>query len=143
MLRLRITVEHPLPGVALQVQRGKAGLLAPTRSSANSVSFDFVVRVGPTSASKLPRFLGEFTQGPVGERFVYVNSGQRAGQAVSCWGRRAKVPLLNITPAQICRVLADDKLILEARIAGLARDGGPLCASVPLLDGAWVVRSAR
>jgi hypothetical protein len=39
-------------------------------------------------------------------------------------------------------VLADKRLVLEARIAGTAPDGGPMCGSAPLLGDGWVVRTA-
>jgi len=55
-----------------------------------------------------------------------------AGEVPSCWTRRAKVPLAGITDALIAT-----GEILEARFAGTARDGGPACATVPLLDGGW------
>ena len=141
-LPVRITVESPPAGVAVQVQRGRDKLLPPTRVSRGAMTFDFVVRLGPPQNAGDLRFLGEFAQGPAGARFVYVNSGARAGQAGSCWDRRAKVALGTITPNQVRQVLADAQLRLEARIAGTARDGGPMCASVPLLDGGWTIRRA-
>ena len=108
----------------MQVQRGRYGLLPPTHSARDAVSF-------------------EFAQGPADSRFVYVNSGTRAGQFDSCRDRRAKVALPGITAAQAGQVLADDGLILEARIFGKTRDGGPMCASVPLLGGGWTVIRAK
>jgi hypothetical protein len=142
-LRIRITVEHPPTGVAIQVQRGRDGLLPPTQVNRESISFDLVVRVdaSPRTPGRL-RFLGEFAQGPAEARFVYVNSGARAGQSGSCWDRRAKVALTGITPTQVRRVLADQQMVLEARIWGTARDGGPMCGSVPLLGDGWTVRAA-
>ena len=139
-LRVRITVEGPPAGVAVQVQRGRDELLPPTRTNRQAMSFDFTVRLGPPQTAGTLRFLGEFVQGPAGARFVYVNSGVRAGQPGSCWDRRAKVALGTITPSQVREVLADPHLLLEARIAGTAADGGPMCASVPLLDGGWTIR---
>jgi uncharacterized protein DUF5990 len=141
-LPIRITVERPPAGVAIQVQRGRDGLLPPSRSSRQSISFDLVVRLGNPRTPGTLRFLGEFAQGPAASRFVYVNSGARAGQRDTCWDRRAKVALGGITPAQVLRVLADKRLVLEARIAGTARDGGPMCASVPLLGDGWAVTAA-
>ena len=139
-LRLRITVAGPPAGVAMQVQRGRCEFLPPSRTSPDSISFDFAVRLGEPRKPGVLRFLGEFAQGPAAERFVYVNSGQSAGQAGSPWVRRAKVKLGGIAPEQARRVLDDVRLCLEARIAGLARDGGPMCASVPLLGDGWTVR---
>jgi hypothetical protein len=137
-LSLRIVVENPLPGVTMQVQRGKDGLLPPSRSAADSLCFNFQIRLGEPKEGAGLRFLGEFAQGPAADRFVYVNSGSNAGQAGSAWSRRAKIKLAGISPEQVRRVMADPRLAIAARIAGAARDGGPACATVPLLDG-WTV----
>jgi hypothetical protein len=142
-LKLRVVVEGPPPGVSIQVQRGRSGLLAPTRRDKSSVSFDFSVRLGPSTKTSALRFLGEFAQGPADGRFVYICSGKRAGQLDSCWDRRAKVALGTITPEQARLALKDDGHVLEARVQGTAKDGGPLCASVPLLGRGWVLRRFR
>ena len=140
-LRLRLVVDDPVAGVAIQMQRGKDRLLPPTRSSASALVFDFTVRLGPTP--KGLRFLGEFVQGPTSGRFVYVSSGKYAGQPASPWARRAKVSLEGITVTQARQVLDDAALVLEAHIAGRAKDAGPMAASVPLVSGGWAVRKAR
>ena len=134
---LRIVVENPPAGVAMQVQRGKDALLAPVSKSKDALTFDFTVRVAESSGSGAPNFLGEFAQGPKGGRFVYVNSGKRAGQHDVFWDRRAKITLQAITAAQVKMVLASPGARLEARIEGTGRDGGPCCATVPLLEGGW------
>jgi len=46
------------------------------------------------------------------------------------------VPLGGITSDLIAAALAGD-VALEARIEGTARDGGPACATVPLLGDGW------
>jgi hypothetical protein len=61
-----------------------------------------------------------------------------AGQADSCWTRRAKVPLTGIGTTLLQSALAGNGRMLETRISGKARDGGPACATVPLL-GAWAL----
>jgi hypothetical protein len=142
-LPLRIVIVGPPPGVAIQMQRGRFELLAPSRNTSKALSFDFTIRLGEPKTPSTLRFLGEFAQGPVGARFVYVNSGTSAGDFASPWTRRAKVPLGGITPALARQVLARPGFVLEARIAGLARDGGPMCATVPLLEGGWRVVAAR
>jgi hypothetical protein len=53
-----------------------------------------------------------------------------AGQADSCWTRRLKVPLSGITTKMIAA-----GGILEARVPGTGRDGGPACASVKEFEG--------
>jgi len=135
-LPLRITVVHPPSGVSFRLQQGKSDLVEPTQAADDHLSFDFTVRVGGDRTGA-PNFLGPFTQGPSAKRFVYVNSGTLAGQAGSRWTRRAKVHLEGISWELIERALASPGTVLEARIAGTARDGGPACATVPLLDGGW------
>ncbi|MFL6264281.1 MAG: DUF5990 family protein [Thermoanaerobaculia bacterium] len=135
-LPFRITVVSLPPGVTFRLQRGKDDLVPPAHAMNEYLSFDFTLRVS-TGKDGRPNFLGPFAQGPPTGRFVYVNSGTLAGQADSCWTRRAKVPLTGIGWKLIEQALAGTDTILEAHIEGKARDGGPACATVPLLDGGW------
>jgi hypothetical protein len=129
--------------VTFCLQQGLSELVSAVRSDGDDLSFDLGVRVGDPLPDGRPNFLGPFTQGPRKARFVYVNSGARAGKADSGWDRRAKVPLSGISWELIEEALATPGAVLEARIPGTSRDGGPVCASIPLLDGGWkVVRSA-
>jgi hypothetical protein len=138
-LPLRIVVIDPVPGVALALQKGKktgaADLVPPMLASANALTFDFAVTVAPAQAGGPPRLHGPLVQGPPGGRFVYLNVGTFAGDAASCWSRRAKVPLSGLAWPSIEALATGERL--EARIAGRARDGGPLCASVALLPPGW------
>ena len=54
----------------------------------------------------------------------------------SCWERRIKVPLGGITWDMIEK--ASTKLVLEARLPGTGKDGGPSCATVKPTEG-WKV----
>lgn len=47
----------------------------------------------------------------------------------------AKVPLPGITESLIQEALATPDAVIAARVAGTAKDGGPACATVPVLDG--------
>jgi hypothetical protein len=142
-LPLRVTLVQPPAGVTFCLQRGKAELVSAVRSEGDDLSFDLGVRVGDPLPDGRPSFLGPFTQGPREARFVYVSSGVRAGEAGSGWDRRAKVPLSGISWTMIEETLAAPGAVLEARILGTSRDGGPVCATVPLLDGGWrVVRAS-
>ena len=136
---LRITVVQPPRGVAFRVQEGRDGLLPPAHEDPGALSFDFALRAVEGGGDGAPVFRGPFAQGRPADRFVYVTSGTRAGQAGSCWARRAKVPLAGITREMVLAARARPGVVLEARIAGTARDGGPACATVPLLDGGWKV----
>jgi hypothetical protein len=136
-LPLRITVVQPPAGVTFCLQQGKKDLVPPTEASDERLSFDFALRVHGDRTQGMPNLRGPLAQGPPAGRFVYVNSGTLAGQADSCWTRRAKVFLAGITWELIEQALANPGTILEARIAGKAKDGGPACAKVPLLGGGW------
>lgn len=129
-LKLRLTVTDPLPGVFYAMQRGKDQLLQPTAAS-GALTFDFTVQA---DLSKNPIGLtGEFTQGPPDKRFVYVNSGTYAGQSTTCWSRRAKIPITGISASLAQEAIATGGL-LQARVRGIGKDGGPFCASVQLLS---------
>jgi hypothetical protein len=136
-LALRITVLSPPPGAHFAMQRGKHALHPASAADAESLRFDFTLRLAPDGAEAPPRWLGEFAQGPPAVRFVYLNSGGSAGPGTLIWSRRAKVPLAGISHALIEAARRTPGSVIECRIAGRARDGGPCCASVPLLDGGW------
>lgn len=136
---IRIILMDPAKGVTFGVQRGKAELLPPSQVDDDRLTFDFTVRIGAQQADGSPNFLGPFTQGTPQERFVYVNAGTLAGQAGSTWTRRAKVKLAGITQAMIETVCATPGTVIEAHIAGKAKDGGPPAASIPLLGAGWQV----
>lgn len=140
-LLLRITVHHPPNGVIFAVQRSRAELLAPSVSTSDFLVFDFTVRLGETAAGASPRLLGPFTQGPPAARFVYVNSGQSAGQPGSCWERRAKIPLGGITAAMIRAAMRTSDGRIETEFNGTGADGGPTCATVKTIQ--WRVASDR
>jgi hypothetical protein len=136
-LPLRIVVLQPPPGAVFAVQEGRSSLLPPTDVQKDQVSFEFSVRVVDEGPGEAPNFLGPFAQGPRGGRFVYVNSGKRAGQKDTLWDRRAKVPLGGISSSDVKSALVK-RAVVEARIQGAGRDGGPACGSVPLV-GKWCV----
>ncbi len=127
---LRIVVESPPPGVASALQSVRDGLQAPDHASA--ATFSFELRTGDPLADGRPDLLGAFAQGAPAVRFVRVN----AGQPDSPWDRRARVALAGIDANLLQSALDAPHGVIEARIAGTARDGGPACATVPLLgDG--------
>lgn len=134
-LVVRIRVEAPPPDVAWALQLGRTELLPPTRRAA-PLEFETTVRVVDGTNGELD-FRGAAVQGPRGGRFIYLTSGTRAGQPGSPWDRRAKVSLegLRLLLAQARGGAAD--VIGVVAIAGTSRDGGPACASVPLLGEGW------
>jgi hypothetical protein len=58
-------------------------------------------------------FLGDFAQGVPTDRFVHVNSGAQAGQAESCWSRRAELKLDALAAALLRQpVLHADEMLV-------------------------------
>jgi hypothetical protein len=132
---IRITLLSPPADVDFCIQGRDGERLQRTTADGRDVSFDLTLLAARVSGA--PRFFGEVTQGPPAGRFVYVCSGTLAGQAGSCWTRRAKVPLGGISWTLVEGVLAKPAARLEARFVGQAGDGGPACATIKLLDQGW------
>jgi hypothetical protein len=122
---LRILLEKPNAGVDFGLQEGHGSaftVVQKQRSKGSNLEFEFNV-TAKDGKDHLPNFLGPFVQGPVGERFVYINIGTYAGQTNTPWSRRLKIPLSGIT----WDMLRSGK-ILVAHIPGTGKDGGPSCA---------------
>lgn len=135
-VRLRIVLVDPPAGVDFGVQEGKGNgykTILTQRSAVADLSFEFSVMVRDDRDDGLPNFLGPLVHGPTTGRFIYLDVGKYAGQVDSCWERRIKVPLGGITWDMIAR--ASTKLVLEARLPGTGKDGGPSCATVKPIDG--------
>jgi hypothetical protein len=115
------------------LQRGRDEVVSATRSTGASIAFALSVRARTGGPRPGVTILGPFAQGPPAKRFVYVNSGTFAGDAASSWSRRAKVSLAGIDDALVHAVTTQPDACLEATIPGRAGDGGPSCATVPLL----------
>jgi hypothetical protein len=87
-------------------------------------------------------FSGPAVHGKRGERFFYLSwSGETGGVRVMF--RRLKIHLREVKPAQWSTVMRPGaRKLLQARVHAIAKDGGPACASVPLLGGGWTIQSA-
>jgi hypothetical protein len=140
-LLVRITVQGPPPGVEWAIQLGRDDLLPPSKRAVD-LEFEVTLRVvdGPGG---LPDLRGPAVQGPRNARFIYLNSGTRAGQASSRWDRRAKVSLEGLRSILKDETRAAPSVVCAAAIAGTGRDGGPACASVPLVGTGWRVLPRR
>lgn len=138
-LPIRVTVLEPLPGVTFAIQRGKNELLPPSKVSARSLVFDLSIRVAERKSGGAPNVLGPYAQGKPDDRFLYLNSGTLAGQQNSSWTRRAKIKTAGIDWKLIEQTLATPGAVLDVQIDGRAKDGGPCCATVPLVNGGWKV----
>ena len=144
-LPLRIVLEKPPGDVDFGLQKGRGSgyeTIQKQRFKGKDLSFEFTVRVKADSKGAAPNFLGLLVQGPSGERFIYIDIGTYAGQTGTGWSRRLKIPLRGITWDMIDRLLADDESLLEARVPGTGKDGGPTCATVKPFPG-WKLVSRR
>lgn len=127
----------PHRNIELGIQ--KKDEVLPARLTPDSTAeVDGELRLKEGSAT--PVFLGPFAFGPPSARFIYLSwSGEAAGKREMF--RRMKLPLGGISGQQLAELARiDGKLVVT--VGGTARDGGPACATVPLLDGGWRVEGA-
>jgi hypothetical protein len=85
-----------------------------------------------------PNFLGPFAQGTAADRFVYLDIGTYAGQKNTSWSRRLKIPLAGIG-WDLITAATESRDVLETRVPGRGRDGGPTCGTVKPFSG-WYVK---
>ncbi|WP_420642198.1 DUF5990 family protein [Candidatus Leptofilum sp.] len=129
-IKLRL---EPLPNIAagqLQfgIQRGK------TVVSVQDIHPDVVRLTVELEATAVPKpdhtfdWKGPFVHGRPGERFLYLNWGREQANG---WHnvRRAKIPL-RLIPTELVETAVAQNKILHGTLTGLARDGGPIAASV-------------
>ncbi|MGE0667093.1 MAG: DUF5990 family protein [Sphingomonadales bacterium] len=131
-ITLRLTIGDPVPGVTYSLQDAKSKPVGPVVASDAPLTFDVPIRVASG-----PRFLGDFVRraGPE-RRFVYIAIGGQAGDLASVWSRRVKVDIHDLPAALLEEALAGK--VLECRLPGRAKDGGPACATLKPLGG-WRV----
>jgi hypothetical protein len=144
-VRFRIVLEKPPAGVDFGVQKGRGRLyetIDKQRSNGGDLSFEFEMDLPDGDKRSAPDFRGPVVQGPRGERFVYIDIGTCAGQQETPWSRRLKIPLAGITWDMITRASADPRAVIETRVPGTGRDGGPACATVKPFDG-WTIVGVR
>jgi len=120
--------------VELQTKDGhEAGLPA----GKDALAWTTLVTV-KTGADGHPDFAGPAVHGKKGERFFYLSwSSDRFGHREMF--RRLKVQLRDLTAAQIAKAVKADATLV-ARVHAVAKDGGPACASVKLLEGEWKLK---
>lgn len=128
-IRMRIVIDHPVPGVLHSLQSGDRGVLDPKRSEAGEpLAFDFPVRIAPG-----PKFFGDQVrrEGPE-RRFVYIRIGQAAGDPASPWTRRMKIDVHETPQDLLDRAVAGEGVV-EITVGGTGEDGTPACATVPVV----------
>jgi hypothetical protein len=132
-LKLRIILQEPPRGVDFGLQMGHGTgyqtIEKQQRAKTSDLSFNGAVTVKDNRADGLPNFLGPLAQGPPTARFIYVDVGAYAGQTDTGWSRRIKIPLSGIGWDTIKKANIPG-VVLEARLSGTGRDGGPTCGTV-------------
>ena len=143
-LTLRIILEKPPAGVDFGVQKGRGNdyeTIQLQRFKGTDLRFEFTVRVKVGGKGETPNFLGPMVQGPTGERFVYLDIGTYAGQQETPWSRRLKIPLRGIT-LEMINETASRNAVLETRVPGTGKDGGPTCGTVKPFAG-WTLAKSK
>ena len=143
-LTLRIILQKPTADVDIGVQKGHGSeyeTVQIQRSGSSDLRFEFAVKVKAGRESDVPVLAGPFVQGPPNSRFVYLDIGTYAGQSDTCWSRRLKIPLTGITSEMINKSLGKPGWVLETRVPGTGRDGGPNCGTVKPFNGWKATRS--
>lgn len=138
-LTLRVILERPPSGVDIGVQEGHGNdytTVQKQRFTKQDLRFEFPIRVKEGKSGE-PNFLGPFAQGPANGRFIYLDIGTCAGQTNTPWSRRLKIPLAGITWAMIEQA-SDTSRVIEVRVPGTGRDGGPTCGTVKQFSG-WLL----
>ena len=136
---MRLVLIDPPANVDYGIQCGRGSkyeaMFVQQRKNGD-VAFDFSITVSHDK-SGAPNFGGDFVQGTPARRFIYIDVGTYAGQKSTPWARRMIVLLNGISSDQIKKALKPGHR-LSASIQGTGKDGGPSCATVPLIDG-WKV----
>lgn len=149
-VRLRVRLGHVPPHAWCGYAEIRGGLqrkdeVLPGETSPDGLPYFICeVRVRRDASTGAPVFLGPYTFGPPTARFLYVSWSAVptiTPVASRAMFRRMKVPLTAITWAQVKEANARPGGVLQATAPGIARDGGPACASVSLGDG-WRVATS-
>lgn len=136
-LSVRIILENPPMGIDFGIQKGSGNnyeTILKQRSENKDLCFEFKISVKESKTS-LHDFTGPLVHGPSKERFIYIDVGTAAGQVDAAWSRRLKIPLRDIAPGIIKQMLGDSSAVLEIKVPGTAKDGGPNCATVKPFPG--------
>ncbi|HEV7226939.1 DUF5990 family protein [Brevundimonas sp.] len=122
-IRLRLTIDDPVPGVRYSLQKDDMPF-EPVTAGGGPVSFDV-----PITLHDDGRMTGPFVRRESKERrFVYIRIGIAAGDHATTLNRRAKIDVHDIPPALLDRARAG--AVLEIGLPGRGKDGTPACATV-------------
>lgn len=127
-IRVRLTIDDPVPGVRYSLQKDDMPF-EPVTAGDGPLSFDV-----PITLHDDGRTTGPFVRREGKERrFVYVRIGISAGDHATTLNRRAKIDVHDIPPALLDR--AREGAVLEVGLPGRGRDGTPACATVRPIRG--------
>lgn len=143
-INLQIILTQPPPNVLFGLQKGSGNVyetLQKQKSASQDLLFTFPITIkGDKGKDAFPKCSGPFVQGPAGGKFVYIDIGTCAGQTDTMWSRRLKIPLTGITWKLIDQLMTNPALLLETKVPGTGKDGGPNCATVKPFEG-WRVKA--
>lgn len=127
-IRLRLTIDDPVPGVRYSLQQDDLPF-EPVTAGDGPISFDV-----PITLHDDGRMTGPFVRREgKARRFVYVRIGQSAGDHGTPLNRRAKIDVHDIPPALLDQARAG--AVLEVGLPGRGKDGTPACATVRPIRG--------
>lgn len=122
-IRLRLTIDDPVPGVRYSLQKDDMPF-EPVTAGEGPISFDV-----PISLHDDGRMTGPFVRREgKARRFVYIRIGISAGDHATTLNRRAKIDVHDIPPALLDQ--ARGGAVLEVGLPGRGKDGTPACATV-------------
>ena len=143
IIKMQISVE-PLPSVPagmlqLGVQRGKTVVnVQDVQPELTCLQVTLEVTAVPQPDNTFD-WKGPYVHGRPGERFLYLNWGQ---QQSDTWHglRRAKIPL-GLIPTELIEKATAQNDILHGTLSGIAKDGGPVAASVKTVQ--WQLKTSE
>ncbi len=152
-VRIRIICQQPLPAKKYKAVYGLQDnsttaewVIDSGKPQKNGdLHFECECRVRENASTGNPNFLGRYVHGAPAQRFLYLSwrpAAWRPGDAdppPPGWVRRLKVHLSQISWQQIDEA-AKRQGVLEGTVLGTSDDGGPSCASQPLLGRGWTVK---
>jgi hypothetical protein len=122
---IKIVLKNPVLEVLHGLQKGAGSSYSVEQkqlsTEGESLFFEVKVSLKFTTENEVD-FKGGHVQGPKGQRFIYLNIGQSAGQFGTVWSRRMKIPL--------GKFYQKDKAEYEVSIDGTMKDGSPTCGTV-------------
>lgn len=123
-----------LDGVRLGVQKGTE-VIEDVSGDAKTVTFLCPLRIGNARGKSAPNFLGPYSQGKVGERFIYLSWGDRM-HGIWAQFRRAKLMLNHLTWDNIEKSISTGEPI-EVIVQMTDRKGEPVCATLRADNIEW------